>query len=257
MSSTKVVFNTANLVARFTDWRFELKNWGEQDRITRERTDERAWSSICKEIADAGYRAVELWAAHVDPQNMTEARAARFKQIMEEFRLQPIGLSGTLNDDTARVCRWLGVPACNGGYWYSSPDIIRGLLKSSGVRFNYENHPEKSAAEMRGCIESLGGDPGAGLCVDTGWLGTQGVDAPAAIRELGPLVKHVHLKDVAHAGSHDTCRLGDGVVDIPGVVKALKAIGYAGWYSWEDEPEDRNPMLIAREMRQYIEQLVA
>jgi hypothetical protein len=29
--------------------------------------------------------------------------------------------------------------------------------------------------------------------------------------------------------------------------------GYSGWYSWEDEPEDRNPMLIAAEMRQYIE----
>ncbi len=33
---------------------------------------------------------------------------------------------------------------------------------------------------------------------------------------------------------------------------ALGEIGYSGWYSWEDEPEDRNPMVIAREMRELI-----
>src|SRR3954453_18811335 len=100
MSATKIAFNTANLVARFTDWRFELKNWGEQDRITRERTDERAWAAICKEITDAGFRAVEVWAAHVDPQKITEERAGRFKQIMTEHRLEPVGLSGTPKGQT-------------------------------------------------------------------------------------------------------------------------------------------------------------
>jgi sugar phosphate isomerase/epimerase len=253
----KIAFNTANLVARFTNWRFELKNWAEQDRITRERTDEREWAAICREIADAGFRAVEIWAAHVDPARMTEQRATRFKELLQEYRLEPIGLSGSLNDNTARVCKWIGIPQCDGGYWYTDPETVRRLLQTTGIRFNYENHPEKSAAEIRGCIDSLGGHPGAGLCIDTGWLGTQGVDAPSAIRELGALVKHVHLKDVTHRGSHETCPLGQGAVDIPGVVAALKEIGYSGWYSWEDEPEDRNPMSIAREMREYIEKLIA
>ena len=30
---SRVAFNTANLVARVSGWKFELKNWGEQDRI--------------------------------------------------------------------------------------------------------------------------------------------------------------------------------------------------------------------------------
>ena len=255
MPSPKIAFNTSNLVARYSGYRFELGGWAEQDSLTRQRTDERQWAAICREIADAGYRAVEIWAAHLDPERMTEARAARFRTILDEHALEPMGLSGTLNDDTARVCRWLGIPACNGGYWYSSPEIIRRLLREGTVRFNYENHPEKSVAEIRGCIEGLGA--GAGLAIDTGWLGTQGVDAPAAIRELGELVRHVHLKDVTRAGAHETCRLGDGVVDIPAVIAALKEIGYDGWYSWEDEPEDRNPMEIAAEMRTYIERLVS
>jgi sugar phosphate isomerase/epimerase len=253
--SQKIAFNTANLVARYSGYRFELKDWMEQDRITRQRTDEREWTAICREIADAGYHAIEVWAAHLDPDQMTEDRAKRFRQIMDDHGLQPIGLSGTLNDATACVCQWLGIPACNGGYWNSTPEIVRRLLRTSGIRFHYENHPEKSAAEIRGYIEGLG--EGAGAAIDTGWLGTQGVDAPAAIRELGPLVKHVHLKDVTRAGSHDTCPLGEGIVGIPAVVAALKQVGYPGWYSWEDEPEDRNPMHIARNMREYIEGLVA
>ena len=42
-------------------------------------------------------------------------------------------------------------------------------------------------------------------------------------------------------------------VDINGVIRALKEIGYNGWYSWEDEPEDRNPFDSAVRNREYIE----
>jgi len=251
--SAKVAFNTANLVARVSGYRFSLSNWGEQDRLTRERTDEREFAAICREVESAGYRAVEVWAAHVDPGRMTDARASLYRRILADHGLAPIGLAGTLTDETARVCQQLGIPACNGGYWGSDPQTVARVSAATGLRFNYENHPEKSVAEIR---EQVAGVPGAGVAVDTGWLGTQGVDAPAAVRALGPLVRHVHLKDVAATGGHSTCPLGEGAVGIPAVVAALKSIGYAGWYSWEDEPEDRNPMDIAKAMREYIEQLV-
>ena len=48
------------------------------------------------------------------------------------------------------------------------------------------------------------------------------------------------------------CRLGDRVVDIPGVIAELKKTGYDGMLCWEDEPEDRIPFEIAAEMRDYI-----
>lgn len=246
-----IAFNTANLVARVSGWRFELANWGEQHRRTVERTDEAEWARICAEIAQAGYRAVEVWVAHVDPAGMTDARAKAYAKIMSDHGLTPIGLAGTLNDETARVCGQLGIPACNGGLWGSDLATVRRLTQSTGIHYNYENHPEKSVAEIVKQIE--GGSDRIGAAVDTGMLGTQGIDAPAAIRELGPLVRHVHLKDVAAAGGHHTVPLGEGVVDLEGVMVALKEIGYAGAYSWEDEPEDRNPMEIAARMRQWIE----
>lgn len=49
-----------------------------------------------------------------------------------------------------------------------------------------------------------------------------------------------------------TFRLGTGCVDIPAVISELKAIGYTGVLRWEDEPEDRHPLEIAAEMREYI-----
>ncbi len=34
---------------------------------------------------------------------------------------------------------------------------------------------------------------------------------------------------------------------------ALQDVGYTGDYSWEDEPEARNPLAIASQMREWIE----
>lgn len=250
----KVAFNTANLVGQVTGWRFDLARWGEQDRLTRQQTDERAWARICVEIAAAGYRAVEIWVAHVDPPQMTDSRARTYRQILDDHGLQPIGLAGALNEENARVCQQLGITVCNGGYWGSDPATVKRLMRSTGIGFNYENHPETSPAEIREQIAELG--EGAGIALDTGWLGTRGIDPVQAVRELGTLVKHVHVKDVVEAGGHHTCPLGEGVVDLPGTFAALKAIGYDGWYSWEDEPEDRNPMEIAARMRTWIEERI-
>ncbi len=245
----KIAFNTANLVARVTNHRFALSQWGEQHKKTAESMNEAEWADICREIADAGYRAIEVWVAHVE--NLDERTASRYVKIMKDHGLTPIGLAGALTETSARICGWLGIPMANGGFWGTTPEEIKRVVESSGIAFNYENHPEKSIEEIRGKIAGVGADIGA--CIDTGWLGTQGVDAPAAARALGPLVRHVHLKDVKRAGGHETCPLGEGVVNIAGVIEALKEMGYTGWYSWEDEPEDRNPMDIAAEMRRWIE----
>lgn len=76
---------------------------------------------------------------------------------------------------------------------------------------------------------------------------------PTQIRAAGRFVRHMHLKDVNAAGAHATCLLGDGVVNVAGCLAALREIGHTGWYSWEDEPEDRNPFDSAVRNREWIE----
>jgi L-ribulose-5-phosphate 3-epimerase len=247
----RIAFNTANLVGRVSSYRYELKNWGEQHRKTVAATDERAWAGICRDIAAAGFQAVEIWEAHASPETMNEAKAETWKKILDDHGLRGIGYGGHLAKETVQICQWLGIPCINGGAGSLTPAQATDLCRAAGFHFNHENHPEKSVAEILAKID--GGNQWLGVCVDTGWLGTQGVGAPEAIRALGPLVRHTHIKDVKAAGGHETCLLGEGVVNVAGVIEALRQIRYPGWYSWEDEPEDRNPLDSAVRNRQWIE----
>lgn len=254
-SELKIAFNTANLVGRVTGYRFELSKWMDQHHRTMAETNEAAWRAICGEIADAGYSAVEVWEAHAAPEVMNEAKAKAWKRIMADAGLTPIGYAGQFREQATRVCQWLGIDRINGGTGNLSPQDMTDLARATGVGFNLENHPQKSTAEI---LEQIGGGNDVlGVCIDTGWLGTQGVDAPAIIAECGQLVRHVHMKDVVAAGGHETCLLGSGRVDLIGCVRELKRLGYDGWYAWEDEPEDRNPMDTAAANRQWLEAAIA
>jgi sugar phosphate isomerase/epimerase len=126
---------------------------------------------------------------------------------------------------------------------------LPSLLADRGLRFAFENHPaEKTPADV---LAKIGAN---GACVDTGWFGTQGYSAPQAIEELGDRVWHVHLKDVLAVGEpHDTCRWGEGIVDIEGCVRALRAIGYEGVIAVEHEPETFDPSEEIRSMREQLE----
>jgi sugar phosphate isomerase/epimerase len=86
-----------------------------------------------------------------------------------------------------------------------------------------------------------------------GWLGTQGVDGPSVTEACAPSVRHTRVKDAKAAGKHDTCLLGEGSAAVAGCLKALRSTGYSGVYSWEDEPEERNPFDSAVRYRQWIE----
>ncbi|MDF1605474.1 TIM barrel protein [Nocardioides sp. YIM 152315] len=100
-----------------------------------------------------------------------------------------------------------------------------------------------------------------GLCLDTGHLLVGGSDPVALARDHADRIVHAHLKDV-RLGLAELVRggdltyaeavrrglytpLGDGDVDIPGIVGALEAVGYQGWYVLEQDvmldeaPEDR------------------
>jgi L-ribulose-5-phosphate 3-epimerase len=91
--------------------------------------------------------------------------------------------------------------------------------------------------------------------VDTGWWATQGYDPVRAIAELDGHIAHVHLKDVLHAGEpHDTCRWGNGIVDVEACVRALERIGYSGALTVEHEPEDHDPSDEIRSMREQLEE---
>jgi inosose dehydratase len=93
---------------------------------------------------------------------------------------------------------------------------------------------------------------GAGLCLDVGHYLVGGGDPVEAIERYGSLITHVHLKDV-DPGVLERLRngelesfgmavrerifteLGNGALDLDGVLAALDRIGFSGWVMVEQD----------------------
>ncbi len=113
--------------------------------------------------------------------------------------------------------------------------------------------PDEVDRLMRGTDPAL-----LGLCLDTGHYTLGGGDAPSAIRLYADRLAHVHLKDVS-ASAMATLRanpamtfldalrarifteLGNGVLDVLAVARALVEIGYSGWLMSEQDTTWRPP----------------
>ena len=87
-----------------------------------------------------------------------------------------------VRQETLRIAGRLGIPHVDGGLRDNTPEQATALCREHGVRFNIENHPEKSAAEILAKIG--GGNEWLGVCIDMGWLGTQGVVGPGGHQGL-------------------------------------------------------------------------
>jgi inosose dehydratase len=89
------------------------------------------------------------------------------------------------------------------------------------------------------------------LCLDTGHLLAAGADPLAIAREAGARIAHVHLKDVDAAlaarvrarqvGYREAVRaglyrpLGEGDLDLGGLLEILRGQGYDGWHVLEQD----------------------
>jgi inosose dehydratase len=116
------------------------------------------------------------------------------------------------------------------------------------------------------------------LCLDTGHLLIGGTDPAALAREVPARIAHVHLKDVnatlaarvrgGDLGYTDAVRagiyrpLGQGDVDIAGILTALEHAGYPGWYVMEQdtvlagEPSGEGPLVDVRASLDRLRELV-
>ena len=127
-------------------------------------------------------------------------------------------------------------------------------------------------------VERLLESSDVGLCLDTGHLFLGGADPVEIARQASDRVVHVHLKDVDAAyaervrAGETTFKqatidgmftpLGEGDVDIAGVIRSLEDAGFGGWYVLEqdaslteDPAPGAGPMADAEASLRYIESL--
>ena len=112
---------------------------------------------------------------------------------------------------------------------------------AEGLTFGIHNHWFKQKFAYESVDDVLKGLSGlseaVGATLDVGQMAACGHDPIDAIRRLAPRLKVVHLKDVAAAGAEHNVLFGRGVVDIPAVMKELRAIGFKGLVAIEYEKD--------------------
>ena len=84
--------------------------------------------------------------------------------------------------------------------------------------------------------------PFVGLNFDIGHFYCVNHDPAATVRKLAPLIRHVHLEDIAATRKHHHLVPGEGVIDFHATLTALKEVGYDGWvtielYTYHEEPD--------------------
>lgn len=123
-----------------------------------------------------------------------------------------------------------------------------------GVRIAFHPHTAswvEAPSEVEALVERLHGSK-AGLCLDVGHYLVGGGDPVGAIRRYGSLVTHIHAKDVdpdvlrrlraGELGGFGAAirerlftELGNGALDLRGVLCALDEIDYDGWLMVEQD----------------------
>jgi len=109
-----------------------------------------------------------------------------------------------------------------------------------GVELLLEPHGvvTDSIEGMSAVLDKLGHEETLGVCLDTGnsWLG--GSEPVDFVKAFGSRIKHVHWKDMGEESVEKrgaiygygmaVIPLGDGVIDLPAVIKKLKESGFDG-----------------------------
>lgn len=122
--------------------------------------------------------------------------------------------------------------------------LVEMKVKETNIKLAIHNHgpgdevyptPEVVYDKIKGL------DTRIGLCMDVGHVQRLGLDPVKNIKKYADRIYDIHLKDVdkSEADGKST-EFGRGVLDIPAVLKALKAINYTGVMAMEYEKDSED-----------------
>lgn len=233
------------------------------------------------ELGALGYPAVELFGFVIDayPGGVEGVRAdldAAGVRLVAAYCSAPLIEPAGRAEDVARMVGWARKVGDLGGdvivvgaspRWrdaYSREDYrelcrtldeVGARCAEVGVRACFHPHtgtPVETGEEIDMVMSGVDART-VSMAPDTGQIAKGGADPVAVVRTYRELVRHVHLKDWVGAAAPDTptdgdrtgwldyVPLGEGVVDLAGVVDTLREAGYPGWWMVELDGTERAP----------------
>ena len=123
---------------------------------------------------------------------------------------------------------------------------IEKFAKQYDIKVAIHNHgPEdKNYPSPYDVLKAVKGmDPRMGLCMDVGHATRAGANIVQAALDAGPRLLDMHIKDLANATSRDSqVAVGEGILPIPALFRALQKIDYQGYVNLEYEINAKDPL---------------
>jgi sugar phosphate isomerase/epimerase len=220
-------------------------------------------------VAAAGYRFVEL-------AGLPETAPGELARLLDETRLRPVASHegiARLRDDPAAVAQRLGALGCPAMIvpWMPEEDrrttadvrrfaaelgTLARIAGDHGLRLGYHNHAfefeplggtttwDILAAELPDSVE---------IELDVYWVSAAGRDPVTEIRSVADRLHMLHVKDRAPGLEPHDAPVGDGILDIPGIVRAGDDAGVAWFVVEQDDAAD--PLADAATSARYLASL--
>jgi len=187
---------------------------------------------------------------HMEPLDQVKARADEYRAA--GFILTAAGNITFAKEDDSDIrpkfeyAKAAGIPILVCAPTHEVLPHLEKYVKEYDIRLAIHNHgPEDkdfpSPLDVLAAVKSM--DPRIGLCIDIGHTMRAGTDVVDAIHKAGPRLFDLHVKDLAERNAKDSqVAVGDGIMPIPAIFKALIDQKYAGYVDLEYEIHPDDPM---------------
>ena len=190
---------------------------------------------------------------HLKLKSSTEER----KAVAQKFRdagITPIScgvITFKNNEADARnsfeYARDIGVKTIVGAPEPDALKLCEKLVKEFDIKVAIHNHGPTDKffpkpVDVFNAVKDL--DPRIGLCIDIGHTARIGADPVNDIHEFKDRLYDMHFKDVDGVNGKKSKEIdvGRGVIDIPGILKAVLAINYQHHLGLEHENDAKDPL---------------
>lgn len=123
---------------------------------------------------------------------------------------------------------------------------VESFVKKYDIKLAIHNHgtEDKEFPSPHDVLKAVGNmDKRMGCCVDIGHATRAGDDIPSTLREVGPRLFDLHMKDLADKDKRESqVAVGKGILPIKAIFQTLIDMRYTGTADLEYEIEAKDPM---------------